>query len=93
MIYSVTVKPGSKKGPLVVEAPTVASGDFLDGTRTCANSAAAKNLTVYLREKPVDGAANAALIKTLAEHFHVAKSCVVIKSGTSSRHKLIEIIN
>lgn len=82
MIYSVTVKPGSKKGPLVIESPAM----------DAAQSTAAKNLTVYLREKPVDGAANIALIKILAEHFHVAKSCVVIKSGVSSRHKLIEIL-
>ena len=81
MIYSVTVKPGSKKGPLVVETPA-------DDT----SAHAAKNLTVYLREKPVDGAANTALIKILAEHFRVAKSCVIIKSGATSRHKLVEIL-
>ena len=76
MIYSVTVKPGSKKGPLVVEASTDSS---------VSPQLAVKNLTVYLREKPVDGAANTA-------HFDVAKSCVIIKSGASSRHKIIEII-
>ena len=81
MIYSVTVKPGSKKGPLVVKTPADASS---------ANGA--KNLTVYLREKPVDGSANTALIKLLADYFHVAKSCVVIKSGAASRHKLIEVL-
>lgn len=80
MIYSVIVKPGSKKGPLIVEAPVIN------------NSRAAKELTVYLREKPIDGAANIALIKVLAKHFHVAKTCIVIKSGAASRHKLIEIL-
>ena len=49
-------------------------------------------LTVYLREKPIDGEANSALIKFLAKHFDVAKSCVIIKSGASPRHKIIEII-
>lgn len=82
MLYSVTVKPGSKKGPLVVETSADATS----------SQSAAKNLTVYLREKPVDGAANTALIKVLAEHFRVAKTCVVIKSGAASRHKLIEIL-
>ncbi len=72
MIYSVTVKPGSKKGPLVL-----ASGNVL---------------TVYLREKPIDGAANTALIQLLAKHFRVAKSCVVIKSGARGRQKLVEIL-
>lgn len=71
MIYTVTVKPNSKKGPLVVES---------DG-----------ELTVYLREKPVDGAANAALIKLLSRHFHVAKTCITIKTGARGRKKLIEI--
>lgn len=84
MIYSVTVKPGSKKGPLVVETPAT-------NTTNLANNSA-KSLTVYLREKPIDGAANTALIKILADHFRVAKSCVVIKSGATSRHKLIEIL-
>lgn len=74
MLYSATVKPGSKKGPLVVE------------------SADAKELTVYLREKPVDGAANAALVKLLAAHFGVAKTCIIIKTGLGSRRKIIEVI-
>lgn len=72
MIYSVTVKPNSKKGPLVIESDN--------------------ELTVYLREKPVDGEANSALIKILSKHFHVAKSCIIIKSGARGRKKLIEIL-
>lgn len=71
MIYSVTVKPGSKKGPLVIP-----DGD---------------ELTVYLREKPVDGQANAALIKLLASHFHVSKTSIQLKSGARGRKKLVEI--
>lgn len=90
MIYSVIVKPGSRKGPLVVAtapppAPTAPS--LPTPAKQCA-----PELTIYLREKPVDGAANTALIKLLAAHFRVAKSCVIIKSGVSSRHKLIEIL-
>ncbi len=48
-------------------------------------------LTVYLREKPIDGEANAALIKLLAKHFGVTKSRIAIKTGTRGRKKLIEI--
>ncbi len=73
MIYEITVKPGSKKGPLVLEQ--------------------GNNLTVYLREKPIDGEANAALIKLLSKHFHVSKSQIVIKTGARARKKLIEIIS
>lgn len=46
---------------------------------------------VYLRAKPHDGEANTALIKLLSKHFHVAKSCITIKSGAKSHTKLIEL--
>lgn len=72
MIYEITVKPNSKKGPLILE----------EGNK----------LTVFLREKPVDGEANAALVKLLSKHFGVSKSQVVIKTGARGRKKLIEII-
>ncbi|MEH1941250.1 MAG: DUF167 domain-containing protein [Nostoc sp.] len=49
------------------------------------------SLTVYLKSPPVDGKANEELIKLLAEKFDVTKSCIRIKSGLSSRQKLIEI--
>lgn len=50
------------------------------------------NLTVYLREKPIDGEANAALIKLLSKHFHVAKTRISIKSGARGREKFLEIL-
>ncbi|WP_427158122.1 DUF167 domain-containing protein [Aliinostoc sp. HNIBRCY26] len=49
------------------------------------------SLTVYLKSPPVDGKANEELIKLLAEQFDVPKSHIRIKSGLSSRQKLIEI--
>lgn len=73
MIYSVTVKPNSKKGPLVLM-----TGE--------------NELTVYLREKPIDGEANQALIKLLSDYFHVAKTCITLKSGARGRQKLVEIL-
>jgi len=48
--------------------------------------------TVYLRAKPHDGEANTALIKLLSKHFHVAKSCITIKSGAKSHTKVIEML-
>ncbi|AUT00866.1 hypothetical protein CLI64_10920 [Nostoc sp. CENA543] len=49
------------------------------------------SLTVYLKSPPVDGKANEELIKLLAEKFDVPKSHIRIKSGLTSRQKLIEI--
>lgn len=51
----------------------------------------ATRLAVYLREKPIDGEANAALLKLLAQHFDVARSRVVIKTGMRGHKKLVEI--
>lgn len=71
MIFSVTVKPNSKKGPLLEQAGT--------------------DLTVFLREKPVEGEANAGLIKLLSKHFDVPKTSIIIKAGAKSKHKRVEI--
>ena len=50
------------------------------------------SLTVYLRAKPHDGEANAALAKLLSKHYHVGKTSISIVSGAKSRNKIIEII-
>ncbi|MBD2604692.1 DUF167 domain-containing protein [Scytonema hofmannii FACHB-248] len=49
------------------------------------------SLTVHLKSPPVDGKANEELIKLLSERFDVPKSYIRIKSGLSSRQKLVEI--
>jgi len=49
------------------------------------------SFTVHLKSPPVDGKANDELIKILAKRFDVSKSKIIIKSGLSSRQKLIEI--
>ena len=49
------------------------------------------SLNVHLKSPPVDGKANEELIKLLAKKFDVPKSSIRIKSGATSRQKLIEI--
>lgn len=49
------------------------------------------SLKIRLNSPPVDGAANAELIKLLAKHFGVAKRDVEIVSGHTSRSKRISI--
>jgi uncharacterized protein (TIGR00251 family) len=46
---------------------------------------------IHVTAPPVDGKANAALIELLADHFQVAKSQIILKSGGTSRTKLFEI--
>ena len=71
MRITVKVKPGSKKGPLVVEE----NGE----------------LTVFIKERAVDGAANEGLVAALSAHFKVSKSKIIIESGFTSRIKRVMV--
>lgn len=51
------------------------------------------SLKVKLASPPVDGAANAELIKLLAKKFDVPKGDVEILSGETSKNKRIKINN
>ena len=64
--------------------PGAKRGSFIETTPS--------GLTVYLHERPHDGEANAALVKLLAKHFGVAKTCIDIRSGATSKTKTIKII-
>jgi uncharacterized protein (TIGR00251 family) len=48
-------------------------------------------LTVYVRERPVEGKANDAVIKLLAKHFGVPPSRVELVGGSTSRVKRFRI--
>ena len=44
-----------------------------------------------VKAQPIDGKANAELIRLIAEHFEIAKSKIAVKSGLSGRLKLITV--
>jgi len=46
---------------------------------------------VYVSEPPLEGKANKAIIRALAEYYGVTKSSVRIVSGEHSKTKLIEV--
>ena len=48
-------------------------------------------LKIRLAAPPVDGQANTALIAFLSERLGIAKSAIHLKSGLSSRRKLVEV--
>ncbi|MCA1921201.1 DUF167 family protein YggU [Buttiauxella noackiae] len=50
-------------------------------------------LKVAITAPPIDGKANAHLVKYLAKLFRVAKSQVLVEKGELGRHKQIKIIN
>lgn len=51
------------------------------------------SLKIRLAAPPVDGAANAELVKLLARKFNVSKSDVAVISGETSKKKRIKIRN
>ena len=50
-------------------------------------------LKIRLAAPPVDGKANAALLGFIAERLHLAKSAVTLKSGQTSRRKVLEVVD
>ena len=49
-------------------------------------------LKIRLAAPPVDGKANVALLKFVAETLRLPKSAVTLKSGQTSRRKVLEVI-
>lgn len=50
-------------------------------------------LKVAITAPPIDGKANAHLVKYLAKQFRVAKSQVLVEKGELGRHKQVKIID
>ena len=75
MEVTVRVKPGSRKGPLVEETP----------------DDPAASLTVFVRERAVDGAANSGVIAAIAAHFGVSRRDVGIVRGATARVKRVRV--
>ena len=69
------VKPGSRRGPLVEATP----------------DDPAASLTVHVRERAVDGAANAGVVAALAAHFAVPPRDVEIIRGHTARIKRVRV--
>jgi len=63
--------------------------DGIDGFET--DAAGERYLKARVRAVPEDGKANKALIELIARRFGVAKSCVRLISGETSRKKILRI--
>ncbi|OBG29869.1 DUF167 domain-containing protein [Mycobacterium sp. E3198] len=48
-------------------------------------------LTIYVRERAVDGKANEAVIRLLAAHLHLPRSRIALVSGTTARLKRFRV--
>lgn len=47
------------------------------------------SLQVRIRERPIDGAANAYLLKFLSKEFNISKRAVTLEKGSTSRFKKV----
>jgi len=72
---TVWVKPGARSGASV----------------TASEHPEQYDLIVRVPERPVEGAANEAVVRLLAEHFGVRRADVAVVSGHTSRLKRIRI--
>ena len=50
-----------------------------------------EELKIAITAPPVDGKANAHLVKFFSKQFNVAKSAINVEKGLQSRHKLVRI--
>jgi uncharacterized protein (TIGR00251 family) len=62
-----------------------------NASKTCAGGREGEHLKIRLAAPPVDGKANEALVEFLARRLSIPKSCVEIRSGFSSRRKVIHV--
>lgn len=49
------------------------------------------SLTVYLKQRPVEGKANRELIELLSNHWHIPQRAIEIKVGAGGRKKIVEV--
>lgn len=49
------------------------------------------NFIIFVKEPPIQGKANTAIIKALSEYFNTPKSNIKIISGLTSKNKIVHI--
>jgi uncharacterized protein len=62
-----------------------------NASKTCVGGREGEFLKIRLAAPPVDGKANEALIAFLARRLSIPKSSVLIRSGGSSRRKVVQV--
>jgi uncharacterized protein YggU (UPF0235/DUF167 family) len=78
MRIAVRAKPGVKRA-------------YVKETTDLFEKSGERRFVVAVNERAVDGKANRAIERALAEHFNVAPSGVRIVSGVTAKEKIVEI--
>ncbi|MES2213286.1 MAG: DUF167 domain-containing protein [Patescibacteria group bacterium] len=93
---------------IIVKAKTRAKGEMVErvgqpamdfnslrGETTLSETGKKTEMITYkvsVKEAPVQGKANDAIVRALATYFKVAPSCVTLISGQTSKQKVFEIL-
>jgi len=80
-----------KEGNIIIQVKVIPQGKFNRVESIALDDKGSLQLKVRVTAPPNDGKANAAVLKLLSEHFHIAKSCFTITSGMTSRRKTIAV--
>ncbi|MBI1871547.1 MAG: DUF167 domain-containing protein [Chlamydiae bacterium] len=65
----------------------------LKAKEECVKKIDETHFEVFVKEPPIEGRANRAIIETLAEFLNLPKSSLQIISGLTSKQKMIQIQN
>lgn len=49
------------------------------------------HFTVSVKAVPIEGKANAAIAKALAKHLGISAANIILKSGSTGKHKVFEV--
>jgi hypothetical protein len=86
---AIRVKPGASRTKVGGTYPPQADGDGADGSGHVPEGA----LVVAVQERAVDGKATAAALKALADALGVPGRKIRLISGSTSRDKLVEVLD
>ena len=78
-----------RDGQIAVRVTPRSAKPGIGGWRCCADGR--EELEVRVAEAPADGAANAAVVRLVADALGVSRSQVAIISGATSRHKRVAV--
>lgn len=81
---SVTANTDAKNMKIIVKAKPNAKEDKIEKIDD-------SNYIVYIKAPPINGKANASIVRLLADYFSVSQSLIEIISGHKARIKVIEI--
>jgi uncharacterized protein YggU (UPF0235/DUF167 family) len=84
----VKAKPGAKQSYIKEDPAGLFDGNGKNGRPSAVPE---RRFVVAVTERAIQGRANDAIVRALAEYFHVPRAAVRIVAGTTAKEKIVEI--